>query len=518
MPPGRAFPLLLFLLSMAFGGDPPAIRRHGVVNAASQRPTAAGGAIARGSLISIYGVRFSRDIPPNRVTLETAGHSRALTVVRADAERLDAWIPADVRPGAARLTVTSNGLAAEPEPVVIRKAAPGLFSRNGQGWGPALADNLSGAARSPNGIANSAAPGTRLVLAVTGIMPADTPRILVGNAFARVVSIRPAVPPAYTAEITIEVPLQAFEGCYVPVYARLPGAPPSNVVTIAVHRGGGACISSPDDPSTGWQGGKTAIVLLSRTVRRTLDAPEERVEDEANAAFTDIPQDRSRTSPLLLLPPPGSCAAYAGVLSQGTAVGSSVWTLLFGGVLGQGLDAGRSIEIHNQAGQLRVPFVSGAPGLYRRTLPGAPRPSPQTHISFDAGRIGISGSGGGQVGPFAVALPAPEAFTGGLPPGPIDRSRELTVEWKAANSEGSLVIVLVGIDRNLNVAGLTYCNAPKAAGRFTIPAELLAQLPPGTGDLVMASWTVRIVNPPPSGIWRMMALSVFARSSEATIE
>jgi uncharacterized protein (TIGR03437 family) len=512
-------PLCVLLHGSIRGAEPPAIRRQGVVNAASQRPAAVGGGIARGSRISIYGVGFGAVREANRVALwSAAGEVRWLKVIEGDTRRLEAWIPTDAPLGTARITVSSGGIESAPEPVTVLRAAPGLFSTNGEGWGPARAENLSGAARLPNSAANSLAPGARLALAVTGLAPSVKPEVRLGNTAARVVQIRAAGPPGYTAEIVIETPPDVPEGCYVPLYVRMPGAPLSNAVTVSVHRGGGKCVTAPEDPLLGWQGGKTGIVSLTRTVLRTLDAPAERIDDEANAAFLDVPAGKVRASPLLLLPPVGACTTWAGALKADTTVASSMWALLFGGIPGQGLDAGGSIFIRSRALQLKALPVAGAPGLYRRMLStGAGRFGPRNRLTLDAGPLGIVGSGGAQVGPFAVSLPAPAAFTISTPPDPVDRRRPLTLEWSPGNAAGSLAIVVFGADANQNVAGLAYCNAPKAAARFTIPADFLAQVPPGRGSLVMTSWSGRAITPPPDGIAWMTALSVFARSSEVTI-
>jgi len=511
MPARCAVPLFLLLPGfLMFGAEPPVIDRPGVVNTASQRPAALGGAIARGSLITIYGVRFASLIAANRVTLTIGGRSHALTLLHADTHRIEAWIPPDSPIGPGQLTVTSNGSSTAPEPVTILKSAPGLFSANRQGWGPA---------RSSNTPADSVEPGGKIALLATGVASADRPEVWVGNVAARVLSFHGPAVPKYMAEIAIQVPSEAPEGCYVPVHARVPGAPPSNMVTIAIHRGGGACASGPADPAGGWNGQRTGILLLSRTVRRTLDAPKDHLEDEFNAGFFDVPQAKARSSPLLMAPPPGVCTTWAGSMKANTALGASIWDLLFGGIPGKGLDAGTSIAIHNQTVQMEAPRVNGAPGLYRRVLSGGPgRVALRNRLPLDSGRLGMSGSGGPQVGPFTVALPVPLPFTVPTRPVPIPRSRPVIVEWSAATSGGTMAIALIGADPNRNIAGMAYCVAPEAAGRFVIPADLVSQLPPGRGGLVMASWRRQNLNPPPHGIVQMIGLSGFSQSWEVRIE
>jgi len=499
------------LLSVMLGAGPPAIRRQGVVNAASQRPAALGGGISRGSLICIYGVRFAEGAQANRVSIESAGRTHSLSIVRADSQRLEAWIPPDAPLGPTRLTVTSNGLESAPEEIALVQSAPGLFSVNEAGWGPA---------RSSNTPENSVTPGGRVTLEATGLAPADRPEMRVGNSRARVVSIRAGTAPNYTARITLEIPADAPEGCYVPVSARPRGGLVSNTVTIAIHRGGGACVHAPNDPAGGWKGGRTALLALSRTVRRPAEAPQDRMEDEVIAGFSDVPPGKTRASPLLAMPPVGTCAAYTTVLTADTQLGNSVWNLLFGEIPGKELDAGASIDVRSQSVQLKVPVVAGVTGLYRRNLSATiGRVPPRNRVSLDSGRIMIAGTGGAQVGPFSVALPAPVAFGAPNPlANPAVRSGPVTVEWAGGHSEGSVAIILFGADANLNVAGMTYCTAPMAAGRFTIPAGLLAQLPAGRGDLVLASWWGQTISPPPPGIARVMAISAFARSFEIQFE
>ena len=507
MPASRAVPLCL-LSVILWAAEPPAIRKQGIVNAASQRPAAVGGAIARGSVISIHGVRFSPAMEGNRVTIESRGHTRTLPVLRAGPQRIDAWVLPDAPLGEARLTVTANGLASAPETIAILKSAPGLYSANGQGWGPAQSGNTP---------ANSAPPGGRVTLVATGLSIDDKPTLLVGNVPARVSLEQPT---NHDVLIEVRIPPQAPEGCYVPVYARVPGAPPSNTVTIAIHRGGGPCVPAAGDPAAGWNGGKTAILLLSRTVARPLDPPHERLEDEVNAGFFDVPAGKARASPLLLLPPPGACTTWSGALKADTLMGMSIWTMLFGSIPGTGLDAGPWIAVRTSSLQLRAPYVTGAPGLYRRTLssPAGRMPS-RFRMSLEAGRFALAGPGGPQVGPFATALPAPVPFTmSSQPPERIARAQPVAVEWNADRPAGTMILVLVGADPNLNVASLAYCTAPQSAGRLSVPADLLSQLPAGSGQLVLATWSRQSVAQPPTGIAHMFALSGYARSWEVRLE
>jgi uncharacterized protein (TIGR03437 family) len=505
----------------AICAEPPAIRRDGVVNAASQRPESAGGAIAPASRISIHGIRFAAEVRANRVLLRGMGRALTLPVLGATTTRLDAWIPAGAPLGAVALSVQSNGLESQPAPIRIGRSAPGFFSVNGEGWGLARADNLSAGVRAPNSGNRSVAPGGTVALAVTGFSPADKPQVYIGLETARVLAFRPAAAPDYSAEISIQTPPGAPEGCRVPVYARTADGRASNTVAISIHRGGGACVDGPDDPMSGWDGGKTAILILSRTVRRTLDPPEDLTDDEFRAGFVDVQPGRRRDNPFLQWPPPGACTTYATVRDEETPAADSVPALLLGSVFreGVGLDAGAYIAARSGLQQLRAAPALGAPGLYQRTLSRGAHPGlrlPQ--FPLDSGMVVIAGRGGPQAGAFATALPVPAGFTQLNPVVTIDRSEPLTVEWKSAAPPAAMGIIVAGAGANGGAAGATYCLAPGSAGKFTIPAALLGHLPAGRGNVALASWWTRPVTPNPAGIEHTIAVSVYTRSSEAQIQ
>ncbi len=360
----RAAPFALLLLLMtgaAIGAEPPAIRRDGVVNAASQRPGAAGGAIAPASRISIHGVRFAPEVRANRVLLRGAGRALTLPVLSATTTRLEAWIPPGAPLGTAALSVQSNGLESQPVMLRIDRSAPGFFSVNEEGWGLARADNLSAGVRAPNSGSRAVAPGGTVALAVTGLSSADHPQVFIGFETARVLSFRPPAAPDYYAEISIQVPPGAPEGCHVPVYARIADGRASNTVGISIHRGRGACVDGPDDPLSGWDGGKTAILILSRTVRRALDMPKDLTEDEFRAGFFDVQPGRRRDSLFLQEPPTGACTTYAAVPDAETPAPDSIPALLLGSIFraGEGLDAGAYLIARSGLLQLRAAPVLG---------------------------------------------------------------------------------------------------------------------------------------------------------------
>src|SRR5579871_757738 len=124
-------------MQAAAQSPPPWIAQNGVVNSASRIPsTLPGGAIARGALFTIFGVRFGT-VEHTRVAIDFGGVKVAAQVNRSTPQQIDARMPDSVRLGAAAVVVTVDGRASAAFPITIVAANPGIFSLNGLGWGPA---------------------------------------------------------------------------------------------------------------------------------------------------------------------------------------------------------------------------------------------------------------------------------------------------------------------------------------------------------------------------------------------
>lgn len=98
-----------------------------------------------------------------------------------------------------------------------------------------------------------------------------------------------------------------------------------------------------------------------------------------------------------------------------------------------------------------------------------------------AGRYSITGPGGANVGPFSATLDigTPLVWTNTDAAKTVTRSSGLTVNWTGGTS-GSIVSI-VGVSFTINGStptGSTFiCLANRSAGTFTIPANILTQLP-----------------------------------------
>lgn len=498
--------LLVSTLALAATAGPPAVRREGVVNGASQRPTSVGGAISPGSLISIHGVGFGADGRSTSVWLISGGRKLALNMTHITPTQIDAWIPAEAPRGPAQLIVRKDGQDSAPAPVTLRAEAFGLFSANGKGWGPA---------RSANGPEHPVAPGGQVTLFGTGLAAGQGPKIRIAGLSATVLSISRL--PFRPIQLTVQVPPDSPEGCFVPVSGGTPGGPASTTVTIAVRRGGGPCTRSPDDVVAQWLPGKTAVFVVSRTVTGRVNPASRQVEDRVSAGFADVPASRVTNSPLLMSPPVGACTAYGTTLDPDTPGSTSMTGLFLDALSGVALDPGNVLRIDNGEVQLRMLSVSGAANVYQRMLGGDIPTGPRASaFALDSGVIHVTGTGGRNVGRFSVTLPAPQPFQWGNRAAfsALDRSRPVKLAWSGAGASTKMAILLSAASTENNVAGLIYCLAPAGAGRFTVPSELLAVLPSGRGEIRLISSPGSITAGSVPGIDHVVPLSLFVHVGE----
>ena len=154
--------ICLLLAAWRLAAQPPAIAQNGVVNQASQIvPALPGGALAQGALIDIRGVRLASADGKTTVTLAHGSTFVPVSVLSASLTRIEGLVPPDAPLGLATLVVTVDRHNSAPFPVEIVASNPGIYSLNGQGWGP-------GDIRE-NSQQNPAHPGQRVVAAVTGL-------------------------------------------------------------------------------------------------------------------------------------------------------------------------------------------------------------------------------------------------------------------------------------------------------------------------------------------------------------
>jgi len=466
--------MILAIAACAAGvifAQPPALSQNGVVNAASRvPPSLAGGAIARGARISIFGVRFGSSSRTTSVTLNPGGPVRLMTVT---SEQVDALMPESAPLGTTSLVVNVSGQASAPFPVQIVDSNPGIFSRNGLGWGPGKIANVGSAGRVDNMPENPARPQSRIALRVTGLGAKKTAGVMIGHRL--VVGSVQATGTAGEREILAQIPGDAPPGCNVPVY--LPQSPhrASNVVTMAI--GTPPCISQPV-PRLPL--GRLALGVVSRTVFRGGPDHQDSIVDEAIVSF--VWADRNTAMPpLLLLPPVGTCTGYTGSFQQSTVLPNSISAGLVAEFGGRGLDAGRELTLHRDADTRQIPQARGAPGFYRMRLGGRDAPfGPRKLAPFlEPGGFVLSAPGGRDLPEMSMKFAAPAAFEwfNRAQINVIDRVHPPKIRWKNAGAGGFVVILASNVDPVSTAIGTCICLARAEAGEFTLPPDLLANVP-----------------------------------------
>ena len=283
----------------------PVFATSSVVNAASyQPPELPGGAIARGSIFSIFGravgprssvqataFPLSRSLGGVTITVSRAGFPDLPAIPLFVSEsQINAIMPSNAPVGRATLRVRyddgDGNPSSLPVEVAIVAANPGLFTANASGRGPAIANNFNSVTEQPlNSTETSAAPGQVVTLWATGlggIAGADDQRpsavggvadmqaqsglsVFVGGA-RRGSSLRrpqPGVrrPRSDRGRDSRRRP----RGCYAPVWFRVAGGLVSNVASLSIRAGGGRC----DDrltPHLAPGADRVGMALLSRVL------------------------------------------------------------------------------------------------------------------------------------------------------------------------------------------------------------------------------------------------------------
>jgi hypothetical protein len=116
--------------------------------------------------------------------------------------------------------------------------------------------------------------------------------------------------------------------------------------------------------------------------------------------------------------------------------------------------------------------------------------------TISEGRYTITGTGGSQVAAFSAALDVPGSFTWtnqNTIPDTIPRSSNLTINWTGGGS-GLVTIAGGSLSQTggtqtapIYTAGLFSCVAPASAGTFSVPSNILQQIPPAANSAEQGS-------------------------------
>ncbi|MBL8231968.1 MAG: hypothetical protein JNL98_25955 [Bryobacterales bacterium] len=475
-------PVLLILIGASLGVLPAQtpLSVTGLVNAASGVPSSlAGNSAAPHSLSYVEGAGFTASARA-QLTSSRSGRRFDLPILQRESSRLLVQIPA-IEPGPARLAVTQATQSTLPASIL--PADPGLFSRNGKGWGPARATVLSPSGRHETGPSRPVRPGDLVWLAATGLgrAPAKQVTIVTGGVTATAEFIQTGSG-QQPDQIRYRIPAAAPGGCFVPVFLRV-GNVTSNSVSLSLDRDGKPCRAPEYFPFANWFGGRSAFAVLARTIR------DGNTVDEALASFLDLRGVAEPSGPLVYIPPPGLCGTSRAAIGPETAMSASFTNLLLSQLQGKGLNAGRRVTLAVDGNLRAAPPRIGAPGVYVGTLGSDPPEAGRRArpLFYRPGEVRIAAEGGADVPAFAALANSPATFS--IPNSAslkqISPNRDLTVTWQGLDAKYIVLTLVLNTSHKASAGGLCYCTAQASAGRITVPAYQLQSLPPGSGAEVI---------------------------------
>jgi len=404
------------------------------------------------------------------------------------ASQINALMPSDAPLGWVSVRVITGAVRSNPSPVYVVHDSPGIYTFTGTGLGPAALQNFVSAASLPgNSLQVTAKPGQTMQLYLTGLGPITEPdnlpppagspqtpvEVWVGGISATVTYSGRSPCCAGLDQIDFQVPSNAPQGCWVPLYVRTSHATLSNFTSMAIDSRGAACADASNPLSPAIAGGAALGVLeLARvTIHEDVgvNAPIDVTNDVVSYSATQQAAGPWAFSPFLSSPPPGSCTVYQGV-GDFLATGSVPQTPA------TSLNAGAQIAISGTGGPQTVTLSNSvAPlGSY------LPLYSLPNELYLTPGSYTLSGSGGADVGPFqvSIAVPSPFTWTNRDETTIVNRSQPLTLSWSGAPAAQPLAIFGVDSDLPTNSSAMFLCFAPAGASSFTVAPEVLSAIPP----------------------------------------
>ena len=512
----------LFVLTCGYS-QPPLIYNRAVLNAASfMPPSLPGGAIAQGSIFSIFGTRLGPMSPAqaNAFPLGTTLGGISITITQGSSTvnaiplfvsdgQINAIMPSNAPAGFASMRIMSGNIRSNPMTVRIATSAFGIFTATGTGIGPGILTNFVSAGVQPvNSPTITAEPGQTMTLYGTGLGPVQADNVAAAGenlaikveVFVGGVSATPLYSgraPGFAGldQINFQVPANAPLGCWVPVYVRTNGTGVSNVVTMAIQSDGSACSDAQNPFSQALVAGKNfgGFVTVRGTTREDVGtkAPVDVTGDYSGAVAYSAGSSPFPFQPLASLPPAGTCNAYS---VKGDLLGGDP---LPGATGAKQLDLGMLSGLTGPRGM--KPMTSLFTGALAAYLGGALSNNliPNS-LYLDPGSYSITSPGGKDVGPFQASftVPQPLTWTNRDQLTAVPRSQPLTVAWSGGASGDLVGVVGFGEDLPTYASTVFACLAPPSATSFTVPAAILANLPATRGNVLQSKSVVYLVTIP----------------------
>jgi len=244
--------LLVFHTPLA--GPAPMITADSIVGAA----TAAGGPISPGEVLAVHGTDLGSSTPvaatpgsDRRFPIDLA-HTQVWfdrspgTILLSYAGQINVIAPFGLEPGTnVRVQVWHYGLPSPPAILPVQSVQPGVFTRNGAGFGLVAVVNQDGSVNSPSppgsivslyGTGGRTATAKDRELAVTADPVIGNVRVFIGGREARVYYAGAAPTLVHGALVfNVEVPQGLASGSVVPVRLRINGFESLQEATLAIR-------------------------------------------------------------------------------------------------------------------------------------------------------------------------------------------------------------------------------------------------------------------------------------------
>jgi uncharacterized protein (TIGR03437 family) len=501
---------------------------NGVVNASSELAD-----IARGSWFVVKGTGLGPSAivvqsgPPYPAVLSgtsitftpaAGGTPVSALMYYTLAQKVAALLPSSTPAGAYDVKVTYNGATSAAKRVNVVERNFGYATQSSNGQGPAQATyggldlNRFTTGTLDKWALRPAKPGDAMVLWGTGL-GADAASDASGGTSGdqtsagqvRVIVGGTEVTPAYAGrsggspgldQVNFTVPTNVTPSCFVSLQVRA-GGRLSNLGSIAVAAAGATACSHPSLSEVQLKrldaGGTVTIgtaalvkssIKLTVPVLGTVDSKSESV----SASFGKYAVDGVATANFSMLQS-GACFLFQRTGTQDQVTSGPSPTML---------DAGAQLTINgpnlSNKAMPRQTDKSYNLNLYSSGIAGFGGSGSPT---FGTGTYTLAGTGGADVGAFSGKVDFPADFTWtnqDTIANPVPRSQALNVTWTGG---GTGLVTIVGTamsTSNPAVASPIYsatifsCVAPATASNFSVPANIMAQMPVVSGDATSGSF------------------------------
>lgn len=488
--------------------------------------------IAQGSIFVVKGSNLSpsgytaMDFPlPQssggiKITFTPAGGGKATDAYliylfnQGGVNQLAAVLPSNVATGAYDVTVTNGSATSATFRVTVVQRKPGIITQDSSGTGLAVVQNYisptqydidrftTGTITGTAYTISPAHPGQVLIAWVIGLGPVSgsdntaSPGVdFSGNTDIQVLVGDKRIKPLYAGrapgfagvdQVNFQLPADVQTGCTVPFQISVAGQV-SNTSFISIASGSDRACSAPGITAQQLQDfdqGKSLTVGAFSISQISMSVP-----GYPNAKFDSASGSFNKITGFQL----DAAGRYLGAASDGCQVirvkGNQ--SQLQNPITVTGLDAG-SITLSGPSG-------SGISGLaltqdatskgYYATLgtEGIPMTGPAS-VTLVPGTYTLNGAGGTDVGAFTVSTSLSSALTitGGLPSS-ITRSSGLPLAWTGGGASDIVTILgysgtSSGTGNNVTVdATMFICTTTAGKNGFTVPADILSQLPATSG-------------------------------------